>query len=180
LLDLARAVYSGHVAVRPFDPTAKRGLLLEGLDRAFKTRAGTWVAINVGQRVDPHLIRASRGHVRLGLSAPTILLTHTGARSGRRRTTPLLYFTDGADAVLVASKGGADSHPAWYHNVKANPEVEASSDGRPEPYLAREASGDEYTRLWGLATKLYSGYDDYRVKARAHRTIPVVVLSPRS
>jgi deazaflavin-dependent oxidoreductase (nitroreductase family) len=131
------------MAVRPFDPTAKKGPLLEVLERAFKTPVGTWTAINVGQRVDPHLIRATRGRVRIGIAAPTVLLTHIGAKSGKRRTTPLLYFTDGDDIVLIASKGGAPSHPAWYHNVTANPDVEAS-------------------------------------KARAHRTIPVIVLSPRA
>jgi deazaflavin-dependent oxidoreductase (nitroreductase family) len=168
------------VAVRPFDPTARKGPLLEALEWAFKTPAGTWMAINVGQRVDPHLMRATRGRLRIGITAPTVLLTHTGAKSGKRRTTPLLYFTDGDDIVLIASKGGAPSHPAWYHNVMANPDVEASTDGRPEPYRADEAVGDERERLWGLATTLYSGYDDYQAKARAHRTIPVVVLSPHS
>lgn len=111
------------------------------------------------------------------MTAPTVLLTHTGAKSGKRRTTPLLYFTDGEGVVLVASKGGAASHPAWYHNVKANPDVEASTDGRPVPYRAHEAVGGERERLWALATTLYSGYDDYQAKA-GDRTIPVIVLSP--
>ena len=166
------------MAVRPFDPTAKRGPLLNLLERAFRTSPGTWAAINIGQRVDPHLMRATGGRIRLTVTAPTILLTHIGAKSGRRRTTPLLYFTDGDDAVLIASKGGAASHPAWYHNVRANPEVEASTDGRPEPYIAREADGEERERLWGLATTLYGGFDSYQERARAHRTIPVIVLSP--
>jgi deazaflavin-dependent oxidoreductase (nitroreductase family) len=167
------------MAVRPFDPTADRGPLLDLLERLFKTPFGTWTAINVGQRVDPTLMRATRGRLRVGFTAPTVLLTHTGARSGKRRTTPLLYFTDDDDVVLVASKGGAESHPAWYHNVTANPAVEASTDGRPGPYLAREATGGERERLWQLATTLYDGYDLYQEKARAHRTIPVIVLSPR-
>jgi deazaflavin-dependent oxidoreductase (nitroreductase family) len=165
--------------VRPYSPSADRGPALALLERLFKTRLGTWAAINVGRRVDPPLMRATRGRLRVGVIAPTVLLTHTGARSGKRRTTPLLYFTDGEDVVLIASKGGADSHPAWYFNLKANPEVEASTDGRPEPYLAREATGEERQRLWNLAATLYSGYDDYQEKARAHRTIPVVVLSPQ-
>jgi F420H(2)-dependent quinone reductase len=167
------------MAVRPFDPTTERGRLLDTLERVFRSRVGTWAAINVGQRVDPHLMRLTRGRVRLAVTAPTVLLTHTGAKSGKRRTTPLLYFTDGEDVVLIASKGGAAHHPAWYHNVKANPEVEASTDGRPVPYLAHEAEGAERERLWQLATTLYAGYDDYQDKARSHRTIPVIVLSPR-
>ncbi|HET6999238.1 MAG TPA: nitroreductase/quinone reductase family protein [Solirubrobacterales bacterium] len=167
------------MAVRPYTPSVDRGLTLALLERLFKTPVGTWTAINVGQRVDPPLMRLTRGRLRVGFIAPTVVLTHTGARSGKRRNTPLLYFTDGDEVVLVASKGGAASHPAWYHNVKANPEVEACSDGRPQPYLAREAAGEERERLWKLATTLYDGYDLYQEKAREHRTIPVVVLTPR-
>jgi deazaflavin-dependent oxidoreductase (nitroreductase family) len=164
------------MAVRPFDPATQRMPLKAILDHLFQTRWGTWVAIHVGQRIDPFLIRATRGRIRISFTAPTILLTHTGARSGTRRTTPLLYFTEGDKVVLIASKGGAPENPAWYHNVKAHPEVEASSDGRPERYVAREAEGDERERLWKLATKLYSGYEDYQ--ARTNRRIPVIVLEP--
>jgi len=147
------------------------------LDRIFKTRSGTWVAIHIGQRIDPYLMRATRGRVRISFTAPTILLTHTGARSGTRRTTPLLYFTEGDKVVLIASKGGAPQHPGWYHNLKAHPEVEASSDGRSERYVAREAEGAERERLWQLATKLYSGYEEYQARA-TNRRIPVIVLDP--
>lgn len=170
------------MAVRRFDPTQRRAPFMGALDRLFKTRFGTWTAINVGQRVDPHLMRATRGHLRVGFTAPTVLLTHTGAKSGKVRTTPLLYFTDSERVVLIASKGGAPSHPAWYHNLIANPQVEASTDGRPEPYTAHEAEGDERERLWKLATTLYSGYDDYqeRATATADRRIPVMVLEPNS
>jgi len=66
---------------------------------------------------------------------------------------------------------------AWYHNLKARPEVEACTDGRPERYVAREAEGAERERLWKLATKLYSGYEDYQARA-SHRRIPVIVLEP--
>src|SRR6266852_5182365 len=165
------------MAVRPFDPATQRMPLKPILDRIFQTRFGTWIAIHVGQRIDPYLMRATRGRVRISFTAPTILLTHTGANSGKRRTTPLLYFTEGDKVVLIASKGGASQNPAWYHNVKAHPEVEASSDGRPERYVAREADGAERERLWKLATKLYSGYEDYQARA-INRRIPVIVLEP--
>jgi deazaflavin-dependent oxidoreductase (nitroreductase family) len=168
------------MAVRRFEPEKDRLPMKGALTSLFKSRFGTWMAINVGQRVDPVLMRLSRGHLRTGGVAPTILLTHTGAKSGKVRTTPLLYFTDGDNIVLIASKGGAPKNPAWYHNLKANPDVEASSDGRPSPYRAREAVGPERDRLWALATTLYSGYDDYQEKAdsTSHRRIPVIVLEP--
>ncbi len=165
------------MAVRPFDPAIQQMPFKDLLDRLFQTRLGTWVAIHVGQRIDPFLMRATRGRIRISFTAPTMLLTHTGAKSGKRRTTPLLYFTEGDKVVLIASKGGAPENPAWYHNVKAHPEVEASSDSRPERYVAREAEGDERERLWKLATKLYSGYEDYQARA-THRRIPVIVLEP--
>jgi deazaflavin-dependent oxidoreductase (nitroreductase family) len=166
------------MAVRPFDPTFKKAAHQRALEWLARRRAMTWLFINVGNRIDPMLMRATRGRVKIAPGSPTVLLTHTGARSGKRRTTPLAYFTEGDRVVLIASKGGADHHPAWYHNLMANPEVEASTDGRPEPYLAREAEGAERERLWDLATTLYSGYADYQDRARDHRRIPVIVLEP--
>ena len=165
------------MAVRPFDPATQQVPFKALLDRVFKTRWGTWVAIHIGQRIDPFLMRATRGRARVSFTAPTILLTHTGAKTGKRRTTPLLYFTDGNRVVLIASKGGAPQHPAWYHNVKAHPAVEATTDGQPERYVAHEAEGAERERLWKLATKLYSGFEDYQARATTRR-IPVVVLEP--
>src|SRR5437870_11709348 len=162
------------MAVRRFDPATQQMPFKTVLDRLFQTRWGTWVAINVGQRIDPFLMRATRGRIRISFTAPTILLTHTGAKSGKRRTTPLLYFTEGDNVVLIASKGGAPQHPAWYYNVKAHSGVEVSTDGRPERYVAREAEGEERERLWKLATKLYSGYERYQARA-TNRRIPAVV-----
>ena len=97
------------MAVRPFDPDTQQMPFKAVLDRVFQTRWGTWVAIHIGQRLDPYLMRATRGRIRISFTAPTILLTHTGAKTGKRRTTPLLYFTDAANVVLIASKGGAPS-----------------------------------------------------------------------
>src|SRR5207245_8943604 len=109
------------MTVRPFDPATQQMPFKAVLDRVFKTRWGTWVAINIGQRIDPYLMRATRGRIRISFTAPTILLTHTGAKTGERRTTPLLYFTDAANVVLIASKGVALQHPAWYHKPKVHP-----------------------------------------------------------
>jgi len=163
------------MAVRPFDPARERVAFKAVLDRVFKSRFGTWMAIHVGQHVDPVLMRATGGRIRISFTAPTLLLTHVGAKTGRRRTTPLLYFTAGDRVVLVASNGGAPRHPDWYWNLKANPRVEASTDGRAEPFVAREAEGAEREQLWKLATMLYAGYDDYQRHADGRR-IPVLVL----
>ncbi|MGH2576670.1 MAG: nitroreductase family deazaflavin-dependent oxidoreductase, partial [Actinomycetota bacterium] len=108
---------------------------------------------------------------------PQVLLTHTGAKSGKKRTTPLAYFTDGDDVILIASKGGAPKHPAWYHNLIAHPEVELFSQGGGGRYRAREAQGAERERLWKLTTEFYPGYAKYQERC-PDRRIPVIVCSP--
>src|SRR5262245_44379891 len=166
--------------VPEFDPATPRNPIQRAMRWLAKTRFGGWMALNVANKLDPHLMRASHGRVKMPSGAPTVLLTHTGAKSGRERTTPLLYFTDSGSAVLIASQTGKPQHPSWFHNVRANPEVELWAGGRGGAYTAREAEGEERERLWRLATQLYPGYDDYQSRADvAGRRIPVVVCEPR-
>ena len=159
------------------DPQARKGPVMSTLARAARMRPVTWFLINVGNRVDPLLMRASGGRLKTTVIAPTVLLTHTGARSGTRRTTPLAYFTDGDDVIVIASRGGHESNPAWLYNVRAHPEIELWSGGRGGRYHAREAEGGERERLWQLATEFYPGFASYQVRA-GDRVIPVVVCSP--
>jgi deazaflavin-dependent oxidoreductase (nitroreductase family) len=100
-----------------------------------------------------------------------------GAKSGALRRTPLLYARDGDELVLVASNGGNPRHPAWYHNVRANPDVQVFLRGRTGRYRARVAEGPERDRLWDLVTDLNPGYDIYKRRA-SNRQIPLVVLNP--
>jgi deazaflavin-dependent oxidoreductase (nitroreductase family) len=163
--------------VPPFDPTQPQGPWLKTLSWTARQRPVTWFLVNIGNKIDPVLMRATGGRVRTTMSGPTVLLTHTGARSGRERTTPLAYFTDGDDAVLIASQGGAPNHPAWYHNVRANPEIELWTKGGGGHYRASEAEGAERERLWKLATGYYPGFAKYQERA-GDRRIPVVICSP--
>ena len=163
--------------VRPFDPTEPQGPFRSALSWTARQRPATWFLVNIGNRIDPFLMRASGGRVKSTISAPTVLLTHTGAKSGKQRTTPLAYFTQGDDVVLIASRGGSERHPAWYHNVRANPEVELWTRGGGGRYRAREAEGEERARLWSLATDYYPGFAKYQERA-GDRRIPVVVCSP--
>lgn len=112
-----------------------------------------------------------------GIAAPVLLLDHVGARSGVRRTSPLLYVNDGEDVVIVASKGGYPRHPAWYHNLRAHPETTVQIGSERRPVRARVATAKERPRLWEKAVSAYPGYRGYQ--ARAEREIPLVVLSPR-
>lgn len=160
-----------------FDPTEPKGLWMSTLAWTARQRPVTWFLVNVGNRIDPMLMKASGGRLKTTINAPTVLLTHRGAKTGKERTTPLAYFTDGDDVVLIASAGGAPKHPAWYRNVIANPDVQLWSKGRGGRYRAHEAEAGERARLWKLATEYYPGFARYQERA-SERRIPVVVCSP--
>jgi F420H(2)-dependent quinone reductase len=116
------------------------------------------------------------GHKPPGLP-PMLLLDHAGARSGIRRTSPLVYTRDGEDYVLVASKGGYPRHPAWFHNLQAHPDTTIQVGRRTLQVHARVANEAERERLWPRCVATYRGFAGYQ--QRAGRTIPLVVLSPR-
>jgi deazaflavin-dependent oxidoreductase (nitroreductase family) len=107
-----------------------------------------------------------------------LLLTTRGSRSGEERTAPLIYRPDGDRFVIVASKGGAPAHPAWYTNLQAHPDdVSVQVGDRVTPVTATVAEGAERERLWHLMTEIWPDYDAYA--ERTDRDIPVVVLTPR-
>jgi F420H(2)-dependent quinone reductase len=116
------------------------------------------------------------GH-RFPGSPPMLLLDHVGAKSGVRRTIPLVYVEDGDDVVLVASKGGHPKNPAWYHNLRANPDTTVQIGRERRPVRARVATREERKRLWPKAVATYSGYRDYQ--KRTAREIPLVILEHR-
>jgi F420H(2)-dependent quinone reductase len=116
------------------------------------------------------------GHRFLG-SPPTLLLDHVGAKSGTKRTTPVFYVDDPPNVVVVASKGGYPRHPAWYHNLLANPDTEVQIGSERRRVRARVATEAEHERLWPKAVATYSGYRDYQ--ERTDRAIPLVILEPR-
>lgn len=103
-----------------------------------------------------------------------LLLTTTGRKTGERRTTPLIYESDGDRYVIVASKGGAPEHPDWYRNLVAEPQVELQVRSEAFPARASTATGEERERLWELAARQWPDYDAYQ--ERTGREIPVVVL----
>ena len=107
---------------------------------------------------------------------PVVLVESVGRKSGKRRTHPLLCGEDGDNLVLIASKGGTDRNPAWYHNLKANPETTAWWQGERRRVRARDASGEERERLWRMMADAYPDYESYQ--RRTDRQIPVVVLEP--
>jgi F420H(2)-dependent quinone reductase len=118
------------------------------------------------------------GHKIPGVPGKMLLLDHVGAKSGTKRTSPLLYFRDDDDLVIVASKGGFPKHPAWFHNLKANPDTAVQVGSHHVPVHARVANPEERERLWPKAVESYHGYADYQVRSKG-REIPLVILEPR-
>ena len=147
------------------------------LHRAGMSDAGRWYGINVASRIDPWLLRATRGRFATTSFFPLIMLTTRGRRSGEQRTVPLAYFTQGDEIILTASSFGRAKHPAWYLNAKANPQVEVNARGRRLSAVAREPVGEERDRLFELSKQLYAGYGNYeQLTAATGRTIPVLAL----
>ena len=116
------------------------------------------------------------GH-RFPGAPPSLLLDHVGAKSGTKRTTPLTYLANGDDFVIVASKGGNPHNPAWFHNLRANPDITIQVGPKRRPVHARVATHEERERLWPKVVETYSGYADYQ--RRTAREIPLVILEPR-
>jgi deazaflavin-dependent oxidoreductase (nitroreductase family) len=112
------------------------------------------------------------GHIWNGV--PTLLLTTTGRKSGEPVMLPLIYGEDKRRYVIVASKGGYPTHPAWYFNLVANPRVKLQVGAEKLDAKARTATGAERAELWKKMTKIWPAYDEYQAKTT--REIPVVVL----
>ena len=108
---------------------------------------------------------------------PVLLLTTTGRKTGRKRTTPLLYARDGNRPVIVASNGGRPLDPSWWMNLKHNPIAMVQVKDVKQTIYAQRAIGSEKDRLWQMMASLYPSYDDYQ--KRTNREIPIVVLRPK-
>jgi deazaflavin-dependent oxidoreductase (nitroreductase family) len=109
--------------------------------------------------------------------APVLLLTSTGAKSGEQRTTPVVYQPDGDRMVIFASKAGAPENPAWYHNLRANPNATVEVGNDTVEVEAVVTEGDERERLFSKQKQLMAQFADYEQKTT--RQIPVVALKPK-
>lgn len=109
---------------------------------------------------------------------PAVELTTMGGKTGRERTVPVLGRRDGDRWVLVASNWRSYEHPAWYNDLRADPEVSLTHDDRSDRYVAREATGDERADYLRRVEELYVGFAAYRTRS-GDREIPVVVLAPQ-
>jgi deazaflavin-dependent oxidoreductase (nitroreductase family) len=145
------------------------------LESVAASKAGSWWFLNVAMRIDQVLLPLTRGRISSAPGEAVLLLETVGAKSSERRRTPLQFVRDGDRVVLIASRGGDERNPAWFHNLRKHPRVNVIGPRISGPYDARVAAGEERERLWREAVRVYSGYGEYERRA-GRRQIPVVVL----
>ena len=163
--------------LRQVDPYRRRGPVYRFICRFSLTKPGIWLSQNIAWKLDPYLLKLTRGRVSSTGPVASALLETRGARTGAPRRTATLYFHDGNRVIIVASKRGLPTHPSWYHNVCRNPDVVFGG----QPFRARVVDDEaERQRLWNLADRVFPQFADYRASAgAAGRTIPIVELIPR-
>ncbi|MGI5216490.1 nitroreductase family deazaflavin-dependent oxidoreductase [Nocardia sp. CA-290969] len=140
----------------------------------YMAKVNTWTYQRTGGRIG--------GKWRVGAGfrkpVPTLLLEHTGRKSGKHFATPLLYLRDGANIIIVASQGGQPKNPQWYHNLVARPDTAVQVGKDRIPVRARVADDTERDVLWPKLVELYADFDNYQ--SWTDRKIPVFILEPRS
>ncbi|GAA5125610.1 nitroreductase family deazaflavin-dependent oxidoreductase [Haloechinothrix salitolerans] len=139
----------------------------------YASKAQTWVYRRTNGRL------GSKWRIGAAFRKPvdTLLLDHTGRKSGTVYTVPLLYLADGDNVVVVASQGGLPHHPQWYRNLLANPDTHVRIKAEVRPVRARVATQRERETLWPRLVELYADFASYQ--SWTEREIPVVILEPR-
>lgn len=172
---------STHGTLRYVDPRTPRGPIYRAYVLLASSRPATWLSNRaiwsaMVWKIDPYLLRLTRGRLSTGLLLPTALLQTRGARTGLVRRNAVIYFHDGERVTIIASQAGRPDNPSWFYNARANPEVLLGG----QPFRA-EIIDDETSRarLWELADRVFPAFASYRDSAaRAGRTIPILQLIP--
>jgi deazaflavin-dependent oxidoreductase (nitroreductase family) len=163
-------------SLKHVDPSRPPGAFRRAYAALANTRLGRFLSVHVVWKLDPLLMRLTRGRLGMGLVMPTALLETRGARSGEVRRNVVIYFHDGDRVTIVASKLGLPQHPAWFHNLRADPDVTFGGIRMRAGVVEGES---ERARLWALADRVFAPYADYRREAaRAGRSIPIIQLTP--
>lgn len=163
------------MALKYVDPHRPRSRLSRAYAAFSATRLGRFLSSRFAWKIDPFLLRVTRGRVGSGFVLPTALLETRGARTGALRRNAVIYFHDGERVTIVASKAGAPHHPAWFHNLCAHPDVRFAGKPMHATVVTDEA---ERKRLWTLADRVFAPYARYRRDAaKANRTIPIIQLT---
>jgi deazaflavin-dependent oxidoreductase (nitroreductase family) len=155
-----------------------------GLQRTVRRFAasgpGSWLFARVAHHIDRPVFRLTRGRrtfASLISGIPVVMLTTTGAKTGRPRTVPVLGIPANDAVAIVATNFGQHRHPGWYHNLRAHPEAEVVVDGTPRRVRAVEAKGERRSAIWQAGLRVYPGFAQYERRA-SHRHISIFVLEP--
>ena len=163
--------------LRYVDPNRQPGVGAHFYAALAATRLARFVSRHVSWKLDPWLLRATRGRLASTLIFPTAVLETTGAKSGTRRRNAVIYFHDGDRITIVASNAGSPRHPSWYHNLRADRDVVFGGIAMRATVVQDEA---ERRRLWESADRVFPAFASYRRDAaRVSRTIPIIQLTPR-
>lgn len=167
--------------LRYVDPSAPRSTLYRAYTQLASSPLALWLSQKglwgaIVWKIDPLLLRLTRGRAGTGLLLPTALLQTRGARTGSPRSNAVIYFHDGERVTIVASKAGRPGDPSWFHNLRANPAVILGA----QPFRAAIVEDEaERERLWALADLVFPAFAAYRARAAAAgRSIPLVQLLP--
>lgn len=155
------------------------GAVQRAMRHVSSSRPGAWLFARSMPHVDKLVLRMSRGRVTLAGAAagiPVLTITTTGARSGLRRTTPLLGVPFGGDIAIIGTNFGQPGTPGWYYNLRARPRAEVTYRNKSVTAAAREADADERQAILGQARKIYGGYEAYARRITG-REIPVMILT---
>ncbi len=169
------------MTLRHVDPEVERGPLYRAWAGLASSRLVTWLSTTpiwsaTVWRIDPWLLRLTRGRLGTGMLLPTALLETRGARTGALRRNAVIYFHDGSRVIVCATQAGRPENPAWFYNARAHPDVRLGGVAFRAEVVEDEA---ERTRLWGLADRVLPAFATYRLRAgRAGRTIPILRLVP--
>jgi deazaflavin-dependent oxidoreductase (nitroreductase family) len=139
---------------------------------------GSWLFARVAHHLDRPIHRVTHGRHTLGSALtglPVVMLTTTGAKSGRPRTVPILGIPFSGGVAVIASNFGQQRHPAWYYNLRAHPDAQVVIDGVSRPVRAVEADGERRAEIWREGLRVYPGFSQYERRA-SHRRISVFVL----
>ena len=164
--------------LRHVDPPRQASLFAKIYAALAATRVAKFISRHLNWKLDPLLLRLTRGHLASTLVFPTAVLETRGAQTGARRCNAIIYFHDGERITVAASNAGSASHPAWYHNLLAYPEVVFG--GMPM-HAAVINDPSEQARLWAITDRVFPAFATYRRQATTKdRTIPLIQLTSRS
>jgi len=141
---------------------------------------GSWLFARVAHRIDRPVFRITSGRhtfASLVSGIPVVMLTTTGARSGEPRTVPVLGIPTDDGVAVIASNFGQKRHPAWFYNLRENPEGTVAVNGESRRFRAVEAEGERREAIWNEGLRVYPGFTQYERRA-SHRDIAVFVLEP--